>query len=141
MNMPRSVLAACIFIGLLGHWAISLLIVSSSQALRRPPWHHGTDEGMSKWMPVLVRAALVAQTAQLYSSTLREILSRIPLAVFIEPQAFVEFQRHVLTRTCVKSSHIKLSLDNFPRCSLTAVDEYPKDVSPRYPRDNNNSAL
>lgn len=46
----------------------------------KPPWHHGTDEGMSKWMPVLVRAALVAQTAQLYSSTLREILSRIPLA-------------------------------------------------------------
>ncbi len=61
--------------------AISLLIVSFFQALRRPPWHHGTDEGMSKWMPVLVRAALVAQKAQLYSSTLREILSRIPLAL------------------------------------------------------------
>ncbi|KAL1258457.1 hypothetical protein QQF64_011701 [Cirrhinus molitorella] len=77
--MPRSVLAACIFIRLLGHRPISFLIVSSSQALGRPPWHHGTDEGMSKWMPVLVRASLVAQTAQLYSSTPREILSRIPL--------------------------------------------------------------
>lgn len=48
-----------------------------------------------RWGDVKVdaSAALMAQTAQLYSSTLRGILSQIPLvSALIEPQAFVEFR-------------------------------------------------
>lgn len=50
---------------------------------------------VASWEDVKVdaSAALTAQTAQLYSSTLRGILSQIPLvSALIEPQAFVEFQ-------------------------------------------------